>query len=67
MTGKPEKKSPDKEAWRTGLTNHRIYMRRLYKRPETTLQGFVKMLAERKKAKEAEAQSDSEVTVDCES
>ena len=46
-----KKRSYDKDQWRTGLTNHRIYMRRLYKRPETSLQGLVKMLDERKKKK----------------
>ena len=67
MTKKPEKKSPDKEAWRTGLLTHRIYMRKLYKRPETTLQGLAKMLSEREKAKAAEEQSEVEAAIDCES
>lgn len=38
---------------RSMLLNHHDNMRKLYKRPETSLQGLVKMLSERKKEKEA--------------
>ena len=44
---------------RTQRLIHQEHMRKLYKRPETTLQGLAKMLSERKKAKEAaEAEAD---------
>lgn len=35
------------------LRAHREYMRKLYKRPENTLQGLMKMLSEQKKEREA--------------
>lgn len=44
---------------RSMLLIHHDNMRKLYKRPETSLQGLVKMLSDRKKEKEAaEAEAD---------